>query len=62
MWYLLAEKTAAAMRKQIEEGMKHLTQTMFSQERAEAEHRAAYEPTQDAIGYFRRREPAPIKR
>jgi DNA-binding NarL/FixJ family response regulator len=41
MWYLLAEKTAASMRKQIEEGKKHLTQTMSSQKRAEAEHRAA---------------------
>ncbi|HYU46714.1 MAG TPA: response regulator transcription factor [Terriglobales bacterium] len=41
MWYLLAEKTTASMRKQIEEGKKNLTQTMSPQERAEAEHRAA---------------------
>jgi DNA-binding NarL/FixJ family response regulator len=41
MWYLLAEKTAASMCKQIEEGKKNLTQTMSSQERAEAERRAA---------------------
>jgi two-component system nitrate/nitrite response regulator NarL len=41
MWYLLAEKTAASMRKQIEEGKKNLTQTMSPQELAEAEDRAA---------------------
>jgi len=41
MWYLLAEKTAASMRKQIEEGKKNLTQTMSPQQREEAEHRAA---------------------
>jgi DNA-binding NarL/FixJ family response regulator len=41
MWYLLAEKTAASMCKQIEEGKKNLTQTMSPQKRAEAEHRAA---------------------
>jgi hypothetical protein len=39
MWYLLAEKTAASMRKQIEEGKKNLTQSMSPQERAEAEQR-----------------------
>ena len=41
MWYLLAEKTAASMHTQIEEGKKKLTQTMSPQELAEAEHRAA---------------------
>jgi len=41
MWYLLAEKTSASMRKQIEEGKKNLTQTMSPQERSEAEHLAA---------------------
>ena len=41
MWYLLAEKATASLRKQIEEGKKNLSQTMSPQERAEAEHRAA---------------------
>jgi len=41
MWYLIAETTAASMRKQIEEGKKNLAQSMSAQERAEAEHRAA---------------------
>lgn len=41
MWYLVAEKTAASLRRQIEEGKKNLTQTMSPQELAEAEHRAA---------------------
>ena len=40
-WYLLAEKTAASMHKQIEEGKKKLTQAISPQELAEAEHRAA---------------------
>jgi DNA-binding NarL/FixJ family response regulator len=41
MWYLLAEKTAASMRKQIEEGKRNLIRTMSPQELAEAENRAA---------------------
>jgi DNA-binding CsgD family transcriptional regulator len=41
MWYLIAETTAASMRKQIEEGKKDLAQSMSRQERAEAEYRAA---------------------
>jgi two-component system nitrate/nitrite response regulator NarL len=41
MWYLLAEKTAASMHKQIQEGKRNLTQAMSPHERAEAEHRAA---------------------
>jgi DNA-binding NarL/FixJ family response regulator len=41
MWYLLAERTAASMREQIEEGMNNLTRIMSPQERADAEHRAA---------------------
>ncbi|HEV2732687.1 MAG TPA: response regulator transcription factor [Terriglobales bacterium] len=41
MWYLLAEKTATSMRKQVEEGKKKLAQTMSPQETTEAEHRAA---------------------
>jgi DNA-binding CsgD family transcriptional regulator len=41
MWYLLAEKTAASMRKQIEEGKQNLAQRMSPPERAEGEHRAA---------------------
>lgn len=40
MWYLLAEKKAASMHKQIEEGKKKLAQTMSPQELAEAEQRA----------------------
>ena len=40
-WYLLAEKTAGSMRKQIEEGKKNLLRTMSPQERAEAEIKAA---------------------
>ena len=41
MWYLLAEKTAGLMHKQIEEGKRKLIQTMSAQEVAEAERRAA---------------------
>jgi DNA-binding NarL/FixJ family response regulator len=41
MWYLIAETTAASMRKQIEEGKKTLAQSMSPQEQAEAECRAA---------------------
>jgi len=41
MWYLLAEKTAAAMQEQIEEGKNNLTRTMSPSELAEAEHRAS---------------------
>ena len=40
-WYLLADKSAASMRKQIEEGKKNLGQTLSPQERAEAEYKAA---------------------
>jgi DNA-binding NarL/FixJ family response regulator len=40
-WYLLAEKMAAPMLVQIEEGKKNLIQTMSPEEVAEAEHRAA---------------------
>lgn len=41
MWYLVAEKTAASMRRQVEEGKKNLRQTMSSQQLAEAENKAA---------------------
>ena len=41
MWYLVAETTAAAMGKRIEEGKKNLAQTMSPQEREEAERRAS---------------------
>jgi DNA-binding NarL/FixJ family response regulator len=40
MWYLLAEKTAAPMLEQIEEGKKNISQTMSHQQLAEAEVRA----------------------
>jgi DNA-binding NarL/FixJ family response regulator len=41
MWYLLAEKTAAPMLEQIEEGKKNISRTMSPQQLAEAEGRAA---------------------
>jgi DNA-binding NarL/FixJ family response regulator len=41
MWYLLAEKTAAPMLEQIEEGKKDIRRTMSPQQLAEAEGRAA---------------------
>ena len=41
MWYLLAEKTAAPMLKQIEEGKKNISQTMSPQQLADAQARAA---------------------
>jgi DNA-binding NarL/FixJ family response regulator len=41
MWYLLAEKTVAPMLEQIEEGKKNISRTMFPQQLAEAEGRAA---------------------
>lgn len=41
MWYLIAEKTTASMRKQIEEGKKNLSHTMSPQQLAEAENKAA---------------------
>jgi DNA-binding NarL/FixJ family response regulator len=41
MWYLLAEKTAAPMLEQIEEGKKNISQTMSRQQLTEAEGRAA---------------------
>ena len=41
MWYLLAEKMAAPMLEQIEEGKKNISRTMFPQQLAEAEGRAA---------------------
>jgi hypothetical protein len=41
MWYLLAEKTAAPMLEQIEEGKKNISRTMFPQQLAEAKSRAA---------------------
>jgi len=40
MWYLLAEKTAAPMLEQIEEGKKNIRRTMSPQQLAEAEARA----------------------
>jgi len=40
MWYLLAEKTAAPMIEQIEEGKKNISQTMSPQQLSEAEGRA----------------------
>jgi DNA-binding NarL/FixJ family response regulator len=40
MWYLLAEKTAAPMLEQIEEGKKNISRTMSPQQLAEAEVRA----------------------
>jgi two-component system nitrate/nitrite response regulator NarL len=41
MWYLIAETTSASMRKQIEQGKKNLAQLMSTQERTEAEYKAA---------------------
>jgi len=41
MWYLLAEKMAAPLVEQIEEGKKNIRQTMSPQQLAEAESRAA---------------------
>ena len=41
MWYLLAEKTAAPMLEQIEEGKKNISRSMSPQQLAEAEGRAA---------------------
>ena len=41
MWYLLAEKTAAPLLEQIEEGKNHIRLTMSPQQLAEAEGRAA---------------------
>jgi hypothetical protein len=40
MWYLLAERMAAPMLEQIEEGKKSISQTMSPQQLAEAEIRA----------------------